>query len=185
MVTILLSLFAVLVTVASEEESTHQFSISPDPSVRVLEVDILGSTGVRYSYSLFGDGRLLMLRTSLDASHVFESLESSLSYEEVDSLVQSAVESGLVEFDEAKVRRREGLPASPTIVSSDGTSMILSLNLETYDDGSGREAFPVSVTIAVDDPASKAERLPSVKEYRALSELARRLRHYKKAAKGG
>lgn len=164
------------------QDTEREFSFPPDPGHELLKARFVGGTmGIESAYTVFADGHLVIERKSHANEVVFEALEVDLSYEETTTLIKSAVDAGLMEYEVDDIKRRMG-SASSAYFSTDGATMILTINLPSYKMPGKAQAEPKSVEISFYSPGTAAPHYPMVPEIKGLADLAKSLRSYKKNA---
>jgi hypothetical protein len=154
--------------------SSPSFTYSKSPSDLILFVQAAApSAGNVTSMSLYGDGRL-ELRLKRWRSGEDKRWDARLTADEVEALMTKAVESGLAEWDRARIAAEQKKLASGIPGSFDGTTVTVVLYLEHYLSG-GRSTDNLRKTIEYANPDSAAESFPAIGELRGLTDLWRYL----------
>jgi hypothetical protein len=162
----------------------RDFFFNPDPGTKLLAVQSIGSsTGVGSSYTLYADGRLEIsqINYKLEKSGVMK--EHRLSFEEASGLIRRAVDAGIMEWNDEKIRREMQAAGGSSQIVHDGATMHLEIHLEGYR-GLGQEEFaPASATIVFESPTIVAKRFPQIEEIQTLALIAQEMRGYAQMAK--
>lgn len=150
---------------------TVSYSYSHDPSAVLLFVQVFApQVGSSRSFTLYGDGRVeLLVRPAGQQSDSHS--EFRLSPEEIDRLLQGAVDCGLAEWDATRIEA-EQLKANDgrEFLVVDGAVVHVSLALETFRRGDWM-VRDLRKSIRVRSPRDMAERFPGIKEYEGIARL--------------
>jgi len=141
MVGLLLAATADAQAVAGEQPQRASFGYSEDPERLVFRYSerpgALGGPDAERSISVYGDGRVVARRPRF--SKRAGSWGTHLSREEMEELLRSLVEPGLVEFDETRarqsrqdLRKQRRLQRGELFEVSDADTVTLELHLDRY-----------------------------------------------------
>ena len=145
-----------------------ELEIAFDPTIVVLELRYQDPwSGHLTTYRLMGDGTFTEESTDRKRKTVGKR-SISLSYEETLSLVQIAVNHGLAESSEERIREKAG---GKLLKVSDGTRSTIRVRLERLGDRTN-----VRNEITIVGPAYLAPRYPDISEIQGFQALAVRLR---------
>jgi len=169
-VALLLVLLWTPVQVAADD-SAREYTFSSDPSVAVVTITSSGGgTSGRSEYKLFGDGRL-----AYRPRHPQESAqEATLTYAEMDDIVRTLVDGGLMDWERENVFRRLR-EAGAAGGWTDSSTVRIRIVLDHYQDAEGREAastkeFSYDLSPALIKFYSPQALLPEIEALLALKE---------------
>lgn len=156
-------------------EPTTSFTISADPTVDVLWVQISGGlSGEIWTYQLYGDGRLVQA-WGPEAS---VQKEVYLEYGEAMDLITLAVEGRLMEWDWVRVEQKllDSIGAVP--IRTDPVHVEVRVSLESYSDAPEGASLPITKTMSAWSVSSIRLEAPHIREIAALDDLIRTLPLY-------
>ena len=151
-----------------------EFTFSDDSTEVIFFINVSNNLRMLSSSAmLHGDGRLELLVKQVGNGIVEESHELTISMEQVESLMRTAVLGGLAEWDAAslharQLRSRSGRPFS---APSDGPEITILLSLKTYSRADYSRS-DLEKTIRVRSPGYLFEFFPEIKEFKTAEDLA-------------
>jgi hypothetical protein len=164
------------------EQDERSFTLSTDPAAVVLEYRFAGGLRRGVVYTLYGDGRLVRV----PGDRISDQVAIQLDPQEADNLVRSVVDAGLVECGseciQETVKACMGLEQVPR--AADGGEILLTLNLETYQEPGASQVAAIQRRIRVHSPGMLARYCPEIQELRQLLELETILRELQEPASG-
>ena len=136
-------------------------------------------------YSIFGDGRILIdefLSTKKEPNH--PTFEARLSVDDLEAMLQDAVDCGLMEYDHRKIEQRRIKAGTYGPPPTDIPAALITIYLDLYERPDGELVGPVSHRFAVDKDRMLALLNPGIPEFAVVERLLGKLRELHKTAKG-
>lgn len=170
---------------AATPENSSNFSFSADPGEVVLFVAYRGGMlGVEPSFTLYGDGRL-QYRSQGFSGTLYEEYQFSLSYQEMEEILQLVVNHGLIDASREGIDRklRQLRPSRDLPKVIDGSDMSIRISLESYG-RDGKQLGAVSNEITINSP-SALSRHYDIEELHGCAALEERMMQFWRLAKKG
>lgn len=154
-VRILIALLALLTLSSPVTAVERHYAVSEDAEQPILSLGWAGGSLESPRFTLYGDGRLIGRVSLPSGPSVGEPIEVVLSHNDVQSVMKSIVDAGLVDFRPGDQNKRIG-PRLNYI--SDSSSLLLEVSLESYDSPGRKEVRPFIHRTGIDSPHEEIKR---------------------------